>query len=178
MEALGRVCLQCHKKNDGTSIEAEGGFIKSSQEHNETKRTAHGRNAGCTTCHDPHMNLREDRSVAVRTTCRQCHPDKRAALHPAWVACENCHMPPAALRDGSAGSGLYRRGDFVSHIIRINPQAEPQDMFNSSGTAVQPDSRGPFLTLNFACLTCHDGVRAGKADMASVRSAAKLIHAR
>lgn len=122
--------------------------------------------------------MREDRKKAIRTTCRMCHLAKRVALHPSSITCEDCHMPKAAVREGYEGAGLYRQGDFASHIIRIKTSAAPEDMFNDNGTALAEDGDGPFLTLNFACLSCHDGRHSVKADLQSVRNAAKLIHAR
>lgn len=178
MDTAGLVCLQCHIENDGKVIEAEDGFIKYYQEHNEINRTAHGRYGNCITCHNPHFNMREDRKHAVRRSCRICHLSKRVALHPSTIMCEDCHMPKAAMRERSEGEGLYRRGDFASHIMRIKISAAPEDMFTAYGTVLAEDDRGPFLTLNFACLSCHDGMHAGKADFQSVRNAAKLIHAR
>ena len=176
IDTKGAVCIQCHIRNNATVIEAENGFIKYYQEHNEIKNTAHGRYKPCTACHNPHYNMREARGKAIVASCRMCHPEKRAALHPASIRCEDCHMPKAAVREASEGEGLYRRGDFVAHIIRIKTNAGPDAMFDDNQTAVVQDGRGPFLTLNFACLGCHDGTNAGKADFESVRNAAKLIH--
>lgn len=178
MDVRGKVCVQCHVKNAGTYIEAEDGFIAYYQEHNEINRTAHGRFKHCTVCHNPHYSTKDDRRSAIRTDCRICHPGKRAALHPATVRCEDCHMPKAALRDASRGTGLYRVGDFASHIMRINIAADAEDMFTADGTVLAEDGDGPFLTLNFACLACHNGSFAGKADMQAARNAARLIHAR
>jgi len=176
VDTQGAVCIQCHFRNDATVIEAENGFIKYYQEHNEIRNTAHGRYKPCTSCHNPHYNMRQDRARAIVTTCGMCHPEKRAALHPASIRCEDCHMPKAAVRETAEGEGLYRRGDFAAHIIRIKTSAAPDAMFDDNQTALVQDEHGPFLTLNFACLGCHDGEHAGKADMESVRKAAKLIH--
>jgi hypothetical protein len=175
-DTSGKVCAQCHISDNGTDIMAENGFIKSYQEHNELKQTAHKKYMYCITCHNPHYNMREDRNLSIRATCSRCHPGKQIRLHPASITCEDCHMPKAAVRDASEGKGIYRRGDYASHIMRIKSKAAPEDMFDGTGAVLQQDSGGPFLTLNFACLSCHNGTNAGKADLQAVRNAAKLIH--
>jgi len=177
VDRRGAVCVQCHVRNNATVIEAENGLIKYYQEHNEIRNTAHARYKPCTVCHNPHCNLREDKHRAIITTCRMCHPEKQVGLHPASIQCEDCHMPKAAVREAADGAGLYRRGDFASHVIRIKTAAEPGAMFDDNQTALMQDERGPFLTLDFACLGCHDGTRARRADIAALRKAAQLIHA-
>ncbi len=170
------LCGRCHSRNDGTVIEAEGGFIKSLQQFNEWRATAHGNVAECGTCHNPHYSLSTDRADALKVSCIECHAGKTVSLSMQTVACEECHMPFAGLKSQSSGTGLYRTGDIRSHLWRIKTEADPQTMFSPDGTALAQDSKGAFLTDNFACLGCHNGINARFEDFESVRKTSTLIH--
>jgi len=92
------------------------------------------------------------------------------------VQCTSCHMPPAVETDNSTGAGPYRKGDTPSHIWRIKTEAEPYQMFAIDGSFAVKDARGPFLTLNFSCLTCHNGFNARFYDFISVQKTSTLVH--
>ncbi|MEI6125868.1 MAG: cytochrome c3 family protein [Pseudomonadota bacterium] len=170
------LCKRCHSRNDGTVIEAEGEFIKGQQQYNEWRSTAHGRVTECSTCHNPHYSLSRDRRNAIKISCSTCHPDKSVSLTMQTLACENCHMPKAVRFEASEGSGIYRKGDRASHLWRIKPEANPEDMFSLDQKAIVQDGLGPFLTLNFTCLGCHNGSDARFEELAAVRKTATLVH--
>lgn len=168
------VCRQCHLRNDGGAIETRSGFIVSQQQYNEYVSTKHAAYLQCATCHDAHYSLSQAPKQAIRLSCRSCHILKHAALGMQFVACESCHMPPAVRKVTSTGIGPYRRGDGPAHIWRIKPEALPGQMF--LGDSLARDMKGPFLTLDFACLSCHNGLDARLYDFESVQQTATLVH--
>ncbi len=170
------VCGRCHRRNDGNIIEAEDGFIKSQQQYNEWKDTRHAETLGCVTCHDPHYSLDLDRGEAIRSSCADCHHNQKIYLNMSSLACEDCHMSFAVSKVDSEGEGLYRKGDVRTHVWRIKGNSEPEDMFNFKGTEVVKDSGGPYVTLNFSCLSCHNGRDAIFEDLQSVRQTFPLVH--
>ena len=176
IDTSAELCSKCHSRNNGTVIEAENGFIKQQQQLNEYQATSHGKKLLCSTCHNTHYSLQTSRDEAIKAACNDCHADKVVYLNMQSLDCLDCHMPFAVLKSASDGSGLYREADSRSHIWRINGEVAPEAMFVSSGTALWLDSDGPFLTLNFACLGCHDGKDAVYEDFMAVQQTYPLIH--
>jgi hypothetical protein len=174
VDTTATVCKPCHSRNDATVIEAQDGFIKSQQQYNEWQGTKHGKFLQCASCHNPHYSIDKNPAQAIKVSCRVCHPVKRLYLGMQFVQCESCHMAPAVKNDTSTGTGLYRRGDTASHIWRIKSEAQPYAMF--SGNAVVKDALGPFLTLDFSCLSCHNGMDARLYDFNSVQQTATIVH--
>lgn len=170
------LCGRCHSRNSGTVIEASGSLLKAAQQYNEWRASPHWSVTRCTTCHDPHYSPYRDRANAIKKRCADCHPTKRVFLGMERITCERCHMPKAACREQAHGVGIYRRGDRATHIWRIKPEAAPGEMFSLSGTTLQKDTEGSFLTLNFTCLGCHNGKDARLYDLESVRQTAPLVH--
>ncbi len=78
------------------------------------------------------------------------------------VTCVDCHMP-AAMK--SAVSVSKVKGDVKSHLFRINTDAEAS-MFSEDGTTAKG-----FLTVDFACLSCHQDK-----DVAWAASNARGMH--
>ena len=176
VDTTASVCKPCHSRNDGTVIEAEEGLIKSQQQYNEWASTRHSIFLQCAGCHNPHYSLESAPMNAIKVTCRECHFLKKRYLGMQRVACTSCHMAPAVLTDNSTGIGPYRKGDTSSHIWRIKTEAEPYHMFSLDGSYAVKDSAGPFLTLNFACLSCHNGFQARFYDFISVQKTSTLVH--
>jgi len=174
LDSSSDVCKQCHLRNNGGVIEAENGFIVFQQQFNEYTSTRLGKYLQCATCHDPHYSIDLARKQAVKLSCRTCHFLKTIGLGMQFVKCESCHMPPAVKKYASTGIGPYRKGDMASHIWRIKPAAQPPQMF--FGPAVVKDAKGPFLTLDFACLSCHNGLDSRLYDFASVQQTSTLVH--
>lgn len=176
VDTSASVCKPCHSRNDGTVIEAEDGFIKSQQQYNEWVDTRHGRFLQCAGCHDPHYSLERSPLQAIKISCRLCHLLKSQSLGMQFVKCASCHMAPAVKAVDSTWIGPYRKGDTSSHIWRINTVAEPYQMFVLDGTAAVKDFRGPFLTLNFACLSCHNGNDSRIYNFDAVQQTSTLVH--
>lgn len=176
VDKTASVCKPCHSRNDGMVIEAQDGFIKPQQQYNEWVSTKHGIILQCAGCHNPHYSLESAPMNAIKVTCSECHLFKKRYLGMNRVECTSCHMAPAVLTDNSTGIGPYRKGDTPSHIWRIKTEAEPYQMFALDGNYAVKDSAGPFLTLNFTCLSCHNGFNARLYDFISVQKTSTLVH--
>ncbi|RLB07117.1 MAG: hypothetical protein DRG27_06780, partial [Deltaproteobacteria bacterium] len=170
------LCATCHSLNNGETIEAAGGFIKNMQQYNEWKKSPHAGVVSCVSCHNPHFSLTQVPEQAIKKDCRDCHVNKNVELGMQSVNCIECHMPFAVYSNQSTGQGMYKKGDVRSHIIRINTVASPKEMFSYDGKSVAEDSKGSFLTLDFACLSCHNGMDARFYDFDAVQKTSTLIH--
>ncbi len=176
IDTSSKQCGLCHKRNDGTIIEAKDGFIKNQQQYNEFTATKHGNIVECVTCHNPHFSVSIESKKAIKTTCRECHTTQNIDLLMENVDCIQCHMPFAVYKTNSIGLGLYRKGDQRTHVVRIKTEANPEEMFTAVGDALRRDGKGAFITDNFSCLGCHNGIDARLYDFESVRKTSTLIH--
>jgi hypothetical protein len=176
VDTTASVCKPCHSRNNGMAIEANEGFIKPQQQYNEWVSSKHAAVLQCAGCHNPHYGLETAPQSAIKVNCRQCHVLQKLYLGMELVQCTSCHMPTAVKTDASTGNGLYRKGDTASHIWRIKTEAKPYQMFSLDGSLAAQDSAGPFLTLNFSCLTCHNGANARLYDFTSVQKTSTLVH--
>ena len=176
LKIFGACYNNCHSRYSPDGLKASGGFITPLQQAYEIDNSVHAGNVDCVTCHNPHYSPSTDRKNAIKIGCSQCHVSKKVSLGMEQLDCEDCHMPGAVFISGSEGSGVHREGDGHAHIFRIKSVADPEDMFSNGGSVVSEDLKGLFLTLNFACLGCHDGSDEFMLDMKSSRKVHQLIH--
>ncbi len=148
-------CGRCHSRGDPFVIDAKGGFIKHHEQYEELIASRMSFMA-CTDCHDPHASAHYNPEQAIRAKCETCHFEQAeayrtsevgSAMYNAGVECEDCHMPYAAK---SAVKREDYQGDVRSHLFAINTDPEA-DMFNADSTVAVG-----YLTVDFACLYCHD----------------------
>lgn len=156
------LCATCHTRGTADIIPAAGGFVRHQEQNNELQASPH-QNRTCVTCHDPHKKA----EASIKRTCAACHPEQNSAfqgssMQEKGVTCVDCHMP-AAMK--SAVSVSKVKGDVKSHLFRINTDAEAS-MFSEDGTTAKG-----FLTVDFACLSCHQDK-----DVAWAASNAKGVH--
>ncbi len=149
-------CGRCHSRGDPNVIDAKGGFIKHHEQYEEmiaSKKVS----MRCTDCHDPHASAVYFPEEAIKVQCETCHFDEAESyetseygseMYNAGVKCIDCHMPYAAK---SAVKYETYMGDIRSHLFAINVDSTAS-MFNQDSTAANG-----YLTLEFACLYCHDG---------------------
>ncbi|MCP4716108.1 MAG: hypothetical protein GY868_13410 [Deltaproteobacteria bacterium] len=168
-------CYACHERNDGTTIEAEDGFLQPMQQRNELLGTGHRVN-DCLTCHDPHYSPAKAPDDGLKKTCNQCHPDKAVYLNMQQLSCVDCHMPYAVVKGSVSGEGDYPRADVRSHVVRIKGSVSPEQMFAEDGSSLGPDGEGAFVTLGFSCLGCHDGGEAVDLSFEGAQQTHTLIH--
>jgi len=170
-------CDNCHVRGDVTKIDAFKGMIRHHEQYEDLLSSPH-RQIGCLACHDPHLSTKYSRGgfKGQTATCIMCHETTKVVLAPElhW-SCIDCHMPYAAKsavsRKIAYKGGSVPKGDIRSHIHRINDDPT-WSMFTDDGKYVRTDDElRAYLTVDFACLSCHTGK-----DKAWAVANAKRIH--
>ncbi len=146
VNSSAELCGRCHVRGDPNKIPAKGGFIQHHEQYNELLASPH-QGLSCVDCHDPHKKA----EFSVRTGCDTCHSDVQqafvgSAMQRVGVSCEDCHMPMATKSAVSLGP---HRGDVKTHLFRISTDPAAS-MFTPDGAFARE-----FVTLEFACLQCH-----------------------
>lgn len=147
IDSSAEFCGQCHiSGTDINTIPAENGFILKNGQYNEHQASPH-QYTDCVKCHDPH----ERGKFSVKIECESCHLQigddyAGSTMDIVGVECEDCHMPRATLSGQVLGP---YQGDVRTHLFRINTDPEAS-MFSEDGTTAKD-----FVTLDFACLSCH-----------------------
>ncbi len=155
VDTRAETCGGCHNRGGvNNEVIAKGGFIRHHEQYNEMAAGPHTR-LECVTCHDPHTGVRYndlEGAQAIVAQCEACHSKARAALASAPLsakkadfACESCHMPFAG--KSALASGQFV-GDVRTHLVQINADVGAAQF--DGGLA------NPYVTLDFACLGCHD----------------------
>ncbi len=140
------LCGQCHIRREATEIPAKGGFIRHHEQFNELLASPHA-DFDCVTCHDPHKKA----EFSIKLNCSPCHSSVVAAfegstMQKVGMKCTDCHMPAAS--KSAVKFGPYQ-GDVATHLFRINTDPTAS-MFTDDGAFAKD-----FVTLDFACLSCH-----------------------
>jgi len=175
-------CGDCHSRGDQAVLDVSGGLIKHHEQYEEIIRNV-APHDDCMTCHDPHKSTVNELGglSAQGQSCGDgdagCHAD--VELNPAIVGhsehqCRDCHMSYTSKSATSTGAGVHLAGDLRGHLMKIavTDKAAADTMFVDGGGAVA----GDFVTLDFACLQCHDGNTAPQRDLAWAAVTAKLVH--
>lgn len=128
----------------------------------------------CVSCHDPHKTVRyqDEAGESGVVDCTSCHgglamPEGNETM--ADVECTSCHMPllaKSAVKHDPVGSGPAT-GDVASHIFEIDMSKDAQ--LTEDGKFVNP-----WLTKDYACLTCHNGV--DESDLSEVDLSGFTFH--
>lgn len=187
-------CFKCHGDPDaqGGRIAARAGFIEHYAQAAELRASGGHAGFSCGTCHDTHASTTYDRSKGIRNECRACHTTETMAAHEGKVlrlgeytevlTCESCHMPFATRTATSAPASLVgeaaRVGDTRTHIFRIRRASEDyRSFFTEDGSEVRRDASGQAeVTVDFACLRCHNGNGAFELDVDFAGQIAQRIH--
>ncbi len=173
VDAGATVCARCHTGEDSQVIAASNNLIEGFQQATELAASPHAGFA-CNVCHDPHVSVKADPSIAIRNDCTACHPDMNLALHSGLVykrgdyteevTCKSCHMPYAVKTFLSNTINLtnglsVKLGDTRSHIFRLDPTADLAEMFSNNGTQVAENADGQaVLSTCLTCQRCHNGL--------------------
>jgi len=154
------LCGRCHTRGaDDNKIIASGGkFIDHHEQYPEILNSPH-KSLDCTSCHDPHKGSHAGQTnptgpaAGIRTKCPVCHPQqatdfKDSTMKKEGVECSDCHMPMATR--SAVGDEAKFKGDVKTHLFKINTDPNAK-MFSDDGKFANG-----YLTLDFACLSCHD----------------------
>lgn len=174
LDRSNQLCGDCHVRSDPATIDAADGFVKHHEQYEELYNSKHF-TLQCIACHDPHASsIYADAEVnpdmGIRQTCDTCHWQKtynNGERHFA-VACTDCHMPPTGV--SAQGNLDLHIGDINSHLFSINtdPNA-PQ--FSEDGSRSMP-----YLTLEYACGSCHNDEYATAKTPEELAARAKGYH--
>lgn len=174
VERSSQLCGDCHIRDDPAVVDASGGFIRHHEQYEELLSSKHFATS-CITCHDPHAGaLYEDPDVnpkmGIRQSCDTCHWQNLVSKNRrhAAVQCTDCHMPPIV--KSAQADPDFLIADVRSHLFAINPDPDaPQ--FTEDGSAAMP-----YITLQYACLQCHNGEFALEKDMEVLADMANGYH--
>lgn len=148
VDTSSALCGQCHIRGSKDTIPAKNGFIEHHEQYNELLASPHAA-LSCVTCHNPHKKA--EFSIKPQGECGSCHSAVARAyadkpMAKMGVTCVDCHMPAATKSAVNFGPN---RGDVKTHLFRINTDPAA-NMFSEDGKSAKG-----FVTLNFACLSCH-----------------------
>jgi len=165
VDRSAEACGTCHASADPSVILASGGFIQHSQQWNElfaSKKHV----MGCIDCHDPHQSARYpditfNPDQSIRIACEDCHMHEATVqnaqfMAPPFVECIDCHMPLATV--AVSGDLATYTGDVRTHLFGIHPDGDAEQ-FDETGTESMP-----YLSLDYACRSCHDTWALPKTD--------------
>ncbi|NNE07272.1 MAG: hypothetical protein HKN20_01795 [Gemmatimonadetes bacterium] len=166
------LCGSCHFRDTNHGILASGGFIRHHEQYDEMISAKHS-GLNCISCHDPHIGVRYGHADqgGIKVDCASCHPGEASVLnHTAGSPeCIDCHMPRATK---SARKVHDFEGDVRTHIfkIRTDPVSRDSMFYNDEGATF---SHG-YVTLDFACYTCHKDPASGMGGSASEKTLESL----
>ncbi|MEK6255733.1 MAG: cytochrome c family protein [Chloroflexota bacterium] len=176
LDRSSQLCGSCHVRNNPAVIDASDGFEKHHEQYEDLYSSKHFATS-CVTCHNPHASaVYADTDVnpnkGITQSCESCHwqnTTRKVDKHSSKiVSCTACHMPPMG-KSAVADLGIFT-GDIHSHQFSINTDPDaPQ--FNEDGSAVMP-----YLTLQYTCGWCHNGVEYSEKDITTLALFAEGYH--
>ncbi len=143
------VCSRCHESKPVETVRVRDGFLTPYSEVNQLMKSTM-RHLACIDCHDPHPSAEH----SIKQTCEGCHQRIARSFNTSFmnrvgVTCMDCHMAPAGVV--AEGDRKKYRGDLKSHIFKIERAKEfPDKAVN--GHRINPG----YLSVEYACLRCHD----------------------
>jgi mono/diheme cytochrome c family protein len=160
----GRTCADCHASDPQLRRAWSDGFMQQAQQAEEFDHSPHRYALDCTTCHDPHRSTLND-FYGVTKECTDCHTGSEEngyyVIDDMWfLDCTDCHMPQMGK---SAAEINQYKADVSGHVFRITtaPVFAADNVYEEDGTLYWNQVNGEsFVTLDYACLGCHDQVGA------------------
>ncbi|MBM3498303.1 MAG: hypothetical protein FJX74_06490 [Armatimonadetes bacterium] len=165
IDRTAEACGQCHYRDAAKQrIPAKEGFIQHHEQFEEMRSAGH-RALSCLDCHHHHKGSLYS-SEGITRNCQGCHSTQaRNSAHGNRASCEDCHMAQATR---SALAPTQYQGDVATHIFRINtnPVGKAAMFYTDAVTAshrgeldevaaTSPEYAHGFVTLDFACYSCH-----------------------
>jgi len=179
------VCGRCHTRfADGIAASGGFVRHHAQWDEFSRSRHGEVMTTGCITCHDVHRPIFDSDHLAgiqalaaadgddatldllpsppgIIAECSDCHPSTSVS-HAGPDTCVTCHM---AFTTKSAVATGPNSGDIRSHAWLINSDPEAMAFTDADGNPVPRDGAvafsalsaegRPFITLDFACLRCH-----------------------
>lgn len=154
-------CGQCHRRGaEDERIPASGTFVRHHEQYQELLASGNKSTLSCVSCHDPHKPVHEGATNQIEefgiiVHCVDCHPTAAeiygdSLMGAVGVECGDCHMPKNVK---SAVNTSPYMADVSSHLFRINTSVNAEFIY------VDPEDgkeyANPYITLEYACLTCH-----------------------
>jgi hypothetical protein len=145
-----QTCLACHTQGDIQPVGASDISTVSAQALNPYL----GKHMvlDCVLCHDPHtgvVQLDQAKEQAIQLACETCHYKEakyqNSVVHPGFVTCVDCHMPPRY--QNASGDPVKFLGDIHAHSMAIDP--------TQIGQYAEDGSLLPQTGLDYACRSCH-----------------------
>lgn len=184
--AGGKDCGDCHQRDfDSDTGEQfwrmpwKGGFMRHHQQAEDLSHSPH-KNLACKACHNPHRSVVYD-DGGVKNDCEACHNPNGVGGKTyevnvpamAGLECTDCHMAFIA-KSATVTDANGHRGDVHGHLFRISTEAKEAwqnvvDKVTGEGFATKEDALAAerfwaqdadgnsVITLDYACLSCHDG---------------------
>ncbi len=145
-------CGKCHIRGDKEKIPAKGGFIEHHEQYNELLASPHNK-MECVACHNPHKKA----EFSIKINCESCHDAQAKAfkdsiMEQVGVKCVDCHMPKAT--KSAVAQGKYE-GDVRTHLFRINTAPDADMFYTEEVKGEKKTFAKNFVTIDFACLSCH-----------------------
>lgn len=168
VDSTAENCGQCHSRQTTNRVYAQENLVMDQQQYNEFMASPHsGRN--CLICHDSHAGSFSDGLAAgtgIVAACTDCHmaSTHQVGMNMGHLACTDCHMPYGTLAAEYTNDGVHITGDLPSHIWSIDTIGITlESYFTTDGSDkwITPDVNDKVkLNLAYACMQCHDGIRA------------------
>ncbi len=162
----GKDCAECHFRDAEFRMPWKGGFMRHHQQSEDMSHSPHDGVLTCLSCHDPHKSVVYNLG-GTTAQCSDCHPGNAANSHYLVAGMENvdcieCHMPHM----GKSGQSFNPfTGDVRGHLFQImtDPVAAADNVTDIGGSLFwnQEASGDAFVTLDYACLGCHEDVGDG-----------------
>jgi len=173
VDATNEGCKPCHNRDKEMNIRVSGGLAGFLNHRGQVEQLASAGHNGltCVTCHEQHIGVRHglDKQGGIKRTCESCHTGLTTNRHVTPVDCTTCHMAGAA-RSGISLNAF--QGDQPNHIFKISsdPIGKSQ-MFFTEGTLTLSKN---FVTLDFACYSCHKDPLTGQGGPNSFQTLEQL----
>ncbi|MBZ0171819.1 MAG: cytochrome c3 family protein, partial [Phycisphaerales bacterium] len=176
----GKDCDECHYRDSQFRMPWSGGFMKHHQQGEDLTHSPHAGRLNCSSCHDPHRSTVND-DGGMFSHCTDCHPgdaDNGYYLVDEMedVDCIECHMPYMA--KSAEATGPYK-ADIRGHLFQITtaPVYAADNVYQEgSGMFWKQNLRGQsYVTLDYACLGCHEEIDE-ELTMAEASAYAANIH--
>jgi len=156
----GKECSECHYRDSEFRMPWKSGFMK---HHQQSEDLSHSPHTGltCMTCHNPHRSTVYNDGGMI-SSCTTCHPGNQNNGY--YIvdgmesqSCKDCHMP---LMGKSAVTTSDYVGDVRGHLFHIMTDAvlAEDNVYEVEGNFFwnQDPDGDAFVTLDYACLGCHN----------------------